>query len=79
MKVKELIETLSDFPEDAEVRLMIQPSWPFEHELAGVTCKSEMAELEEDEEDVPETDEEIVYIVEGTQLGYGSSAAWEAI
>ena len=78
MTVEELIDLLSDYPEDAEVRLMVQSNWPFEHTLAGVVAKSEIHDPEEDEDDADddEVEEEIVYLLEGTQLGYGSSAAW---
>lgn len=34
MTVAELIELLSDLDPEAEVRLAVQPSWPFEHHLA---------------------------------------------
>jgi hypothetical protein len=33
MTVGELLELLEDFPEDAEVRLAHQPSWPFEYSI----------------------------------------------
>lgn len=36
MNVSELIEALSQFDGDLEVRLAIQPSWSFEHEISGV-------------------------------------------
>jgi hypothetical protein len=33
MKVIELKEALEGIPDDAEVRLAMQPSWPFEYSL----------------------------------------------
>jgi hypothetical protein len=36
MTVGELLELLEDFPEDAEVRLAHQPSWPFEYSIETV-------------------------------------------
>lgn len=36
MTVNELIEMLEEMPEDAEVRLAIQPSWPFQHDIDTV-------------------------------------------
>lgn len=36
MTVRELIGVLECEPEDAEVRLAFQPSWPFEHSVGDV-------------------------------------------
>lgn len=36
MKVYELLELLEDLPEDAEIKLAEQPSWPFEYSISGV-------------------------------------------
>lgn len=75
MTVRELIELLEDYPDDYEVRLMTQPSWPFENSIAGVISTSEMDN--EDEKDEPtDPDADVVYITEGGQLGYGRKAAW---
>jgi hypothetical protein len=41
MNVRDLIEELEGYPEDMEVRLATQPSWPFEWTLDGVTTKAE--------------------------------------
>lgn len=38
MKVSELIEELSNFDEDLEVRLAIQPHYPFQHVIDQVIC-----------------------------------------
>jgi hypothetical protein len=40
MNVRDLINELQNYDEDAEVRLAFQPSWPFEHSIdtvAGVS------------------------------------------
>jgi hypothetical protein len=74
MTVSELIDLLSDYPENAEVRLAHQPHWPFEYSVQAVAGAEEMWELEawngvagdEAEDEAPN----IVYIAEGTQLGY---------
>lgn len=63
MTVKQLMELLEDYPEEAEVRLAQQPSWPFEYRVGEI---------------VETTDAEgktIVYIGEGRQLDYLPGAA----
>jgi hypothetical protein len=87
MTVQDLIDQLTDLnAPDAEVRLMSQPSWPFEYSIRGLTCKSEIQRASEDrdedeDEDQPEkeADEEIIYLVEGAQLCYGNKAAWNLV
>jgi hypothetical protein len=59
MKVRELIEYLENFDEESEVRLAMQPSWPFEYSIGEV----EEVELEDEGETV-------VYISEDRQLRY---------
>lgn len=59
MTVEELIAELERLPADAEVRLAMQPAWPFEYAIGAVT------------EPVPLKGEgEAVYLTEGRQLGY---------
>jgi hypothetical protein len=88
--INKLIERLEDLRDeldgngDIEVRLMHQPEWPFEYDIAGVVSSREMHEGEPDEDEdesfAPEGDiDEVVYICEGRQLGYGSKAAWAAL
>ena len=94
MKVSELLELLEDMPEDAEVRLAHQPSWPFEYsidQVVEVDGKSDHctecgyqwpvhAEKGCDETEPDDTDEpSIVYLAEGEQLGYLSGFATEAV
>ena len=86
MTVSELIEILEEFDPDAEVLLSVQPAWPFEHTLAGVCQRSDLVadddgEAEDEDcprggggEDLPAND---VFLVEGTQLRYGSKRAWD--
>ena len=86
MTIDELIERLQasreEFSGDTEVRLMTQENWPFENTIAGTTSAAEILRAsgepdEEDEDFDPEGDEEdVVYIVEGRQLGYGDKRAW---
>jgi hypothetical protein len=63
MKVIELLEALSELPEDAEVRLASQPSWPMEFRLDGPT----FIEGEQDEDGAAGP---VVYLTEATHLGY---------
>ena len=75
MKVRELIDRLAEYSPDAEVRLMHQPNYPLESTLGDVVGESEVREYEGgDLGDEPE----VVYLLEGSQHGYGRSVAWEA-
>lgn len=81
MTINELLERLEDYRDeiggDAEVRLMTQQNWPFENTIFGLVSGEEIndAPFEDDDDDV-EADQ-ILYICEGEQLGYGSKRAWE--
>ena len=80
MKVSELIEFLEEQDPDAEVLVMMQQNWPFENRICGVTSGRDMNEADDDDEgddDQDVADENIVYIVEGGQICYGSKRAWE--
>ncbi len=79
MTVGELKEMLEDLDDAMEVRLAHQPSWPFEYSIRdGLVMDIKGC----DPEDLPETDmdgsrfvddhepEEILYLVEGRQIGY---------
>ena len=84
MQLDTLIEILNDYREefggDAEVRLMTQQNGPFENRICGVTSGRDMNEADDDDEgddDQDVADENIVYIVEGGQICYGSKRAWE--
>lgn len=85
MKVKELIDILEEQDPDAEVLIMSQQNWPFENGVYGVTVRSEMDGDDEDEdEDGADTAAardgratNDVFIVEGSQLRYGSKTAWD--
>lgn len=75
MKVQKLIDLLSEYSGDAEVRLVIQPRCPLESTVIGVVGESEIREHEgRDLGDDPE----LVYVLEGSQVGYGRAVAWEA-
>ena len=81
MTVGELIELLEQYDRDANVLIMEQPNWPFEYAIEGVISREEVMDMsrEEDGDDViPRDGEEKsdVFILEGTQLRYGSKDAW---
>ena len=73
MKVRDLIDILSDHDPEAEVRMMIQPSYPLEAGLDGVVSDGQIRE----HEDEPEEGEPVVYLLQGSHVGYGRPAAWE--
>lgn len=78
MSINDLIEQLEglreDFGGDTEVRLAMQPNWPFEYAIADVQVVEMSPEFEEgdDDEEVPDVENEttVVYLLEGEQLGY---------
>jgi hypothetical protein len=83
----ELIEALeelrSEFGDDAEVRLMTQQNWPFENSICRITTGADInandesySSADEDSDDDDVESDNVIYIVEGQQLGYGSKAAW---
>ena len=94
MKVRELIEILEELDAEASVYIMSQQNWPFEVAIHGVTVREEFTETDDEDEDaedeptrnegdrwsaqpeaLPRND---VFIVEGSQLRYGSKEAWDA-
>ncbi len=88
MKVKDLIELLEGMDEDADVYLMGQPNYPFEHGIAGVCQRGDFAGEDEDDDcearvdrwaasddALPKND---VFLCEGSQLRYGNKDAWDA-
>ena len=62
MTIAELIEELEMYDDDTEVRLAIQPNYPFQHTIARVVEVDLAADSEE------EDDATVVYIAEGGQL-----------
>lgn len=87
MTINDLIERLEEyrieFGGDCEVRLMTQQNWPFENGIVGLTSGSEINDEDdefEDDDDLHDgeaSDEDVIYIVEGGQLGYGTKRAWD--
>lgn len=81
MTVQELIETLSQMNPNAEVRIAHQPSWPFELSVGSVVSAEDAFEAPEDDEDEPEElpNLEVVWIGEGSQIGYLPGAVKSAL
>lgn len=81
MTLNEIIERLEEYRDelggDCEVRLMTQQNWPFENAIIGLVSGTEINDSDDDDDACVEEDA-VVYIVEGTQLKYGSKRAWEA-
>ncbi len=74
MTVQDLINLLKRMDPDAEVRFASQPSWPFEYEINDVVEVQPPNEDEyDDDEEAPDLGDDpvaVVYLVEGSQLGY---------
>jgi len=86
MNVGDLKAFLEEFDDEVEVRFASQPAWPFEYSIADVIfVDSNIPEPNEDGEiDLEKYYEEddtnnIIYLVEGQQLGYLPSAVKEVI
>lgn len=81
MTVQDLIDRLIEYRDvlggDTEVRTMQQPSWPFEYSIEGLVSTDEMRPEDNDEDDSETETETKVFILEGTQLCYGSRSAWD--
>jgi hypothetical protein len=82
LTIDELIENLENYRDeiggDAEVRLMTQQNWPFENSVHGLASGAEINASDEDEDDDGDVaSDQILYIVEGQQLCYGTKRAWD--
>ena len=82
MTVQDLIDRLIEYRDvlggDTEVRTMQQPSWPFEYSIEGLVSTDEMRSEDDDTDDSDDSEAETkVFILEGTQLCYGSRSAWD--
>lgn len=61
LTVEELMDRLSEMPPEAEVRIAEQPQWPFEYSIESFNPVVVARDGDNNE---------VVYIVEGSQLGY---------
>ena len=62
----ELLQILEEFDDDVEVRMAVQPSWPFEHSLHGAFSVVDENDCYDNDDDSPR----VVYLAVGEQLGY---------
>jgi hypothetical protein len=89
--MERLQEAVEAYGEDVEVRLMTQPNYPFEWSVAGVASLEDINANEDEDEDAGgfrpagkygfndgPRPENVLYILEGRQLGYGTKTAWDA-
>jgi hypothetical protein len=89
MTVRELIEALEDYDQDAEVRIAIQPRWPLEYSISDVVCSDSIKPDPVDEqptEQHPDADPQgflpdedkpvVVYLTEGSQIGYAPAGVF---
>lgn len=87
IEIATLIAILEDMRaqhgDETLVRIMSQENYPFEHGIAGVVDSTEFGDNSDDPDDYrPEdltSEGEVpicVYIVEGSQIGYGNRDAW---
>ena len=68
MKVRQLLDLLAEYSPDADVRVVSQPRYPLESSLAGVVSESEVRAHEGRELGA---EPEVVFLLEGQQIGYG--------
>lgn len=85
MTIDDLIARLEEYRDqlggETEVRLMTQQNWPFENSIYGLASGVEINDAadEDEQDDDGDVDQDtILYIVEGSQLGYGTKRAWDA-
>ena len=87
MTLSELIETLTDLQREhgdqVPVRLAHQPNWPFELSISAVEAVN-VAGPDEDDRDVArdilaDPESVVVYIAEGSQIGYLPGVASQAL
>lgn len=81
MQVKDLLRILERADPEANVLIMEQPHYPFEHDIAGVTSREDFEEDCDREFDsaTPAIAQSDVFIVAGAQLRYGSDGAWDSL
>jgi hypothetical protein len=73
--VGDLLAALEDYDHDTPIRWAAQPAWPFEYTVGAVV--ETPADAEGD--GTPPTEEPVVWLVEGEQLGYLPGSAADAL
>ncbi len=82
MTIDDLLDVIDGLDGKTEVRLAIQPHWPFEYSIERAMLKSEL-EFDDDEEEDDSTkqddddDDDVLYLTQGTQLGYTTKKWWD--
>lgn len=79
MTIDDLREMIEGLDGDIEVRLAMQPRWPFEYSIDRAILKTEALESGDPDEDdeSPDDDDEVLYLTEGSQLGYTTKNLWK--
>ncbi len=77
MRVQKLIDLLSEYSPEAEVRIVRGHRLPLEHDLVGVVSLSEI-EAHEHDADLPGDQPEVVYFLAGKQDAPARKATWDA-
>jgi len=70
MTVGELRELLDGLDDDMKVELQTQPNYPLKSKVSNLSLRSDI------EDDVDDKDD-VLYICEGSQIGYGDKDAWQ--
>jgi hypothetical protein len=73
MNVRDLKRFLENMGDDVEVRFASQPNWPFEYNIEDIYMVDLNEQNEENDDMVVEDEyepDEVVYLVEGNQIGY---------
>ena len=73
--VCDLIAALECYDPDTRIRLASQPGWPFEYTIGGIALTPDDAE----HNGTATTDEPVVWIGEGHQVGYLPGTASNAL
>jgi hypothetical protein len=77
MTVQDLIDSLSGYELDAEVRIAYQPNYPLECGVAGAIANHEIDVPEEEATpSQPDEGQEVVWITAGNDIGYASARLW---
>jgi hypothetical protein len=82
MNVGELIDALNEMLEDGDVSRdtkvlsMTQPQWPFINSVKGIVTSEQ---LEEEDVSLNKDAQDAIFLVEGSQLCYGSKTAWKLL
>ena len=77
--VGELIEALEDYDPQTPVRWAAQPAWPFEYTIGAVVQTPSDADLSDTDVSAQPDDAPVVWLGEGTQVGYLAGAAASAL